>query len=115
MYFTGELGIDPAKMTRINPVKPTKAFARMLFHLSAGGFSEKEEEETFTAVSILQQLNMALRSVGITNIVRLAKDDFDFYFDEEGRDNDLKEAMERFRLETDRYEAELFDSLYLCS
>jgi len=56
---------------------------------------------------------MALRSVGITNIVRLAKDDFDFYFDEQGRDNDLKEAMERFRLETDRYEAELFDSLYL--
>ena len=33
MYFTGELGIDPAQMTRINPVKPTKAFARMLFHL----------------------------------------------------------------------------------
>jgi len=113
MYFSADIKIDPAQETVLNPVRPTHAFGRLLFHLTAGRLSAKEEQETFTAVSILQQLNRALRSVGVTNIVRLSKDEVDFYFDEEGRTDDLKEAMDRFSLETDHYESELFDALYL--
>lgn len=113
MYFTAQFSLDPSKETLVNAVKPTHAFGRMLFFLSAGLVSKKEEEETFTAVAILQQLNRALRSVGITNIVRLAKDETDFYFDEEGRQDDLQEAMEQFDRQTDRYESELFETLFL--
>jgi hypothetical protein len=113
MYFASEIKLDPSQETVLNPVRPTQAFGRLFFYLSAGHLSKKEEQETFTAVAILQQLNRALRSVGVDNIVRLSKDEVDFYFDEEGREDDLKEAMDRFGLETDRYESELFDTLYL--
>lgn len=113
MYFNGELSIDPSQLTVINRVKPTKAFGKLFYYLTAGTVSEKEEEETFTAISILQQINRALRTMGINNIVHLAKDDIDFYLDTEGREDDLKEMMEKFRLETDRFESELFENLYL--
>lgn len=113
MYFSGELSIDPSQMTIINPVKPSKAFGKLFYFLTAGALSEKEEQETFSAVAILQQINRALRTMGINNIVHLAKDEIDFYLDAEGRENDLRETMESFRLETDRFESELFEKLYL--
>lgn len=81
--------------------------------LCMGALDEKHEVETFTAVSILQQLNFALREMGIDNIVRLAKDDVDFYLDTKGRSGDLEHAMENFQLEVDHVEAQLFDSLFL--
>ncbi|MCA9735875.1 hypothetical protein KC799_27295, partial [candidate division KSB1 bacterium] len=65
------------------------------------------------AVSVLQQINMACQNLGIDDIVRLAKDDLDFYLDDKGKAHDLDEVMEKFRLETDRYESELFDRLFL--
>ena len=113
MYFNGQLAIDPSQETLVEKVRPTKVFGRMLYYLTAGGLSEREEQETFTAVAILQQLNMALRSMGVTNIVRLTKDQCDFYFDEQGLEDDLKDAMEQFHMETDYYESELFEALYL--
>ena len=113
MYFNGQLAIDPSQETLVEKVRPTKVFGRMLYYLTAGGLSDREEQETFTAVAILQQLNMALRSMGVTNIVRLAKDQYDFYFDEQGLEDDLKAIMEQFHMETDYYESELFEALYL--
>ena len=113
MYLTGQLSIDPTQMTHVEIKKPTKAFAKLLHVMTAGLASEKEELETFTAVSIMQQFNQVFRAMGVNNIVRLAKDDIDFFFDEKGEKDDLKAAMEQFRLETDRYESELFDTLYL--
>lgn len=112
MYFHGTLSIDPSAITDIQIAKPTKAFGKMLHYLTAGLASEKEERETFTAVSILQQLNRAFHSLGIGNIVRLAKDDVDLYLDTAGREDDLKEAMATL---DDRSEANqgLFDSLRL--
>ena len=113
MYFNGQLAIDPSEETLVEKVRPTKVFGRMLYYLTAGGLSDRAEQETFTAVAILQQLNMALRSMGVTNIVRLTKDQYDFYFDEQGLEDDLKDAMEQFQMETDYYESELFEALYL--
>lgn len=113
MYLTSKINIDPSHETIITKVKAQKIFKKVLDVLSAGFTSKKEEQETFTAVVILQQLNRAFRSMGINNIVRLAKDDIDFYYDEQGIKDDLKEAMERFELKVSEFESELFKKLFL--
>ena len=113
MYFSGKLSIDPSKVTNIDVIKPTKAFGRLLHFVTMGRTSPKEEQETFTAVSILQQVNRGFREVGITNVVRLAKDDVDFYFDDAGKDDDLRETLDAFNLDGDALEVELFQSLIL--
>jgi len=77
--------VAPWKITEIEKVQPTKAFKRMLFFMTAGGVGDQQEVETFTAISILQQIFKGLTSVGINNIVRLAKDDMDYYIDNEGK------------------------------
>ena len=113
MYFDGTLTIDPAQLTNIEIKKPENTFGHLLQVLTGGLASKKEEIETFTAVAILQQVNLACQNLGINNIVRLAKDDLDFFLDTEGRDDDLNEVLEKFRLQTDRYESELFDKIFL--
>ncbi|MBL4686457.1 MAG: hypothetical protein JKY37_17815 [Nannocystaceae bacterium] len=96
MYFTGDLSVDPAAMTKFKRVKPTKAFGKLFYYLTIGAAGTKKEVETFTAVSVLQSLNVAMRDVGVDNIVRLARDAEDIYLDTEGRKGDLREAMEAF-------------------
>lgn len=94
MYFASEISFDPTAATRLDRVKPTKAFARLFYYMTAGLAREEVEVETFTAVSILQQINVALRSAEVTNIVRLACDGDDFYHDREGRPDDLAVALQ---------------------
>ena len=113
MYLQGTLSIDPSQLTRVVPERPTKAFKRMLYMLTAGAVNDKREHETFCAVALLQNLNRAFRSLGITNVVRLSKDEVDFYLDEEGREDDMKEALEQFSLEVDRIESTAFQTLTL--
>ncbi len=113
MFYSTSLSVDPSQVTNIRAIPPTKVFKKLLFLLSSGGISEKEEIETLTAISILQQINRACRSIGISNLVRLSKDDVDFYFDEDGRNDDLKEVMDKFEFETDLIESEAFRTLEL--
>jgi len=113
MFFTGRIEIDPAQMTVIKKVKPSKVFAKFLDALTFGKTSDKQEHETFTVVSILQQLNMALRSLKMKNVIRLAVDDYDFYYDEEGVDDDMHQAMLQMETKIDPIESERFDSIYL--
>lgn len=113
MYFSGKLTIKPAQETIVHVVKPTHMFGKVFHFLTAGMNSEKEEHQTFTALSILQQLNIIFRRCGITNIVRLAKDDFNFYLDAFGVDDDLQEAMDQFELRVDKIESDVFQSLFL--
>ncbi len=113
MYFRGELAIDPSKITTIRNVKPVKIFKKLMNALTLGITSEKEEQETFTAVAILQQLNGSLRAAGINNIIRLAVDDQDLYFDTKGRENDLDDAMVQMEVKLDPIESEGFNGIYL--
>lgn len=113
MFLSASLSVDPSQLTKIQAIAPTKMFKKLLFILSSGNISEKEEVETLTALSILQQLNVALRSMGITNIVRLSKDEIDFYLDEEGKKDDLKETLEKFSYDVDEIESEVFKTLDL--
>lgn len=113
MYFNGQLELDPTEITIIKNVKPTKVFRKLLDTLTLGMTSEKAEHETFTAVSILQQINMSLRSEGITNVIRLAIDDYDFYLDEKGVEDDLQDAMLLLEVKIDPVESENFKAIYM--
>lgn len=113
MYFSSKLTVDPSQVTEIQVVKPTGAFALIIHTLTAGRTSEKEEIETFSALAILQQFQRVMESMGVNNVVRLAKDDFDFYIDTEGKKDDLEEAMMEFSLRVDSIESEVFETLYM--
>ena len=111
MYFNGNISIDPAQLTKIEKVKPQKAFKRILYFLTAGTISDKEEHETFSAVSILQQVYTVFSSLQINNLVRLSHDDIDFYLDAEGKKDDLKEALDLYDLKTNDAMSENFKQL----
>ncbi len=113
MYLQGTLAIDPSQLTQVVRKKPTKAFKKLLYLLTAGVISDKMEHETFCAISILQQLNTAFRSLGLTNIVHLAKDEITFYLDEHGLEDDLRTALDHFKLEVDAVESRAFQTLKL--
>lgn len=113
MLLTSKISLQPKQEVVIERKAPTKMFAKLLHALTSGLSSPQEKHQTFTAISILQELNIALRQANIVNIVRLAKDGNDFYFDAHGKDNDLAEAMKDFKLNTDNFEASLFNDLYL--
>ena len=113
MLFTSKISLQPKVEVLIERKAPTKVFAKLFHAMTSGLLSPKEKHQTFTAISMLQELNIALRQANINNIVRLAKDGNDFYYDSEGRDNDLADAMRDFKLGTDRFEASLFNDIYL--
>ncbi|MGB0525637.1 MAG: hypothetical protein ACPGJS_21850 [Flammeovirgaceae bacterium] len=113
MYFEGTLTIDPSQLTHIEAVKPTQAFKRVFYYLTFGGVTEKLERETFTAVAILQQLNTVMARCGVNNIIRLSHDGIDFYLDQEGKTDDLKEALELYGIEVDPAMSQHFDQLLM--
>ncbi|KAA3615692.1 MAG: hypothetical protein D8M58_15980 [Calditrichaeota bacterium] len=113
MILSGTMTIDPSQLTNIEAKKPTKVFGKLLYKLTLGTLSEKEEVESFTAISILQEINRVFVSMGINNIVRISKDGIDFYLDTEGKKDDLKEAMDNFSLDMNNIESELFNQLIL--
>ncbi len=113
MYLSGQIAVDPSQVTSIVKTKPTKGFAKMAHFLTGGLVSKKEEQETFTAVAILQNINMVLRAVGGNNIVKLAKDDVTFYEDTEGKEDDLQDALNAFLESHERGNNTLFNTLSL--
>ena len=113
MYFESKISIDPSQLTEIHRIKPTKGFARLAHLLTAGVVKSQEERETFCAISILQQINIVMRSAGINNIVRLAKDDTVIYEDTAGRENDLKHAIDEFSKHVSTEDRKFFNSLNL--
>jgi hypothetical protein len=113
MYFNGRIDVDPSQLTLIKRVKPTKVFEKLLDALSFGQKSDKQEHETFTALSILQQLSVGLRTMDVKNIIRLAIDDYDFYADSEGVEDDLSQAMFELKAKIDPIESEVFKTIYL--
>ena len=113
MFFNARLEIDPTQMTLIKKVKPAQLFSKFMHFLSLGQLSEKQEHETFTAIAILQQLNMGLRSVKVKNIIRLAVDDYDFYKDDKGMEDDLEQAMFEFKAKVDPLESELYQKIFM--
>lgn len=98
MYFNARLSIDPSQLTKIEREEPNETFKKILHFITGGASSKKVERETFAAVSILQQLHRFFWEMEINNIIRLSHDDIDIYLDEQGRKDDLKEALDNYEL-----------------
>ncbi|PWJ39125.1 hypothetical protein [Sediminitomix flava] len=113
MIFSANITVDPSQLTQIHKVEPTGLFKKVLFNLTKGLVADQEEHETFTAVSILQQLNGTFSNLGIDNIVRLSHDDIDFYLDTEGKKGDLQEAFDSYDLKIDESMSTVFNRLNL--
>jgi hypothetical protein len=113
MYLIGTLEIDPSQSTKIKPIKKQGFLANFLNAVSFGQLSPKQELETFNATSILQQIYDGFASIGINNVVRLSMDNYDFYLDESGQENDLEQALFAFTSRVDPIESELFEKIYL--
>lgn len=113
MYFEGKIMINPEGVSQIEKIKPTKVFNKMLYFLTMGGVSKKQEIETFTALSVLQQINMVLIKNNIDNILRLSHDEFDFYLDNEGKQHDLKDAIDQYDIELNEAMSIHFNKLVL--
>ena len=113
MYFSARLSVDPSQLTKIERVEPEGVFGKVFHFLTAGATSQKVEKETFAAVSILQQLHRLFWDMEINNIIRLSHDDIDIYLDEEGRKDDLKEALDRYELTINDAMSHHFNTLNL--
>lgn len=75
--------VDPSCLTHVRR-KPTKGFRRFAELITANLLSKREEHEAFTALSIIQELNTTLRSIGVTDVVKFSKDDQVLYDDSSG-------------------------------
>lgn len=113
MFLSGTLSIDPSQLTLIRKARPQNLFKKWVYLLTVGLISDEQEHETFTAISILQQLNLCLNEMGINNIIRLAKDDFDIYHDKAGRSDDIQAAMNAFLVKFGQAGESLFETLLM--
>ncbi len=112
MYLSATMTIDPSHLTQLRR-KPTKGFRRFAELMTGNLLSKREEHETFTALSIMQEINNVLRSVGVTDVVKFTKDDQVLYEDQASTNSDdMPVAMETLsRQRTPRGES--FSSLSL--
>jgi len=113
MYFSGRLSIDPSQLTKIERVEPDEIFKKFLHYITSGATSKKIERETFTAVSVLQKLNRLFWELDINNIIRLSHDNIDIYYDKEGKEDDLKEAIDNYELTINDAMSHYFETLHL--
>lgn len=94
MYLSATMTIDPSNLTQLRR-KPTKGFRRFAELMTGNLLSKREEHETFTALSIMQEINIGLRSVGVTDVVKFTKDDQVLYEDQASTNSDdMPVAME---------------------
>lgn len=112
MYFTNKIELSPDVGT--TEVKtPTGFFAKLWHAMGADSDSDADGKLALNAVAILQEINRAFRQSGVNNIIRLAKDGYDFYLDIAGKEDDIDEALEKFSLDSDALNSGLFNELYL--
>ena len=113
MYLNARLTVDPSAVTQLVKTKPTRGFGRLAGALSGGLKSSQQEQETFSALTIIQQLFMVLRSLGINDIVRISKDQEVLFDDVTGKPDDLKPALEQTIKKLGKQRLQVFESLTL--
>ncbi|OEK06626.1 hypothetical protein [Roseivirga misakiensis] len=113
MYFSARISIDPSQLTKIERVEPDEMFRKFLHYVTAGATSKKVEHETFTTVSVLQQMNRLFWEIDINNIIRLSHDDIDIYYDKEGKKDDLKDALDAYELTVNDAMSHHFKTLHM--
>ena len=113
MYMSGRLAIDPQQLANIRR-KPTKGFRRFAEILTIGLIAEHEVHQTFSALSILQEVNSVLRSLGITDVVRFTKDDVVVYEDPDSNDtDDMRLVLDRVERDSRAFSSTIFNTMSL--
>jgi len=113
MYMSGTLAIDPNLLATTRR-KPTKGFRRFAEILTAGLTAEREVHQTFSALSILQEINGVLRSLGITDVVRFTKDNAVIYEDPDSHDtNDMRLVLDRVSQDSRSRSLSIFQTMSL--
>jgi hypothetical protein len=113
MLFEAKLDLFLDSEANIAKQQPDKLFAKFFHTLTAGKLLAEEEQQTFTAIEILQDFNRLFRKNGITNVISLSKDGYRFYHDQDKTDDDISKAMQKFHQQTDSIDSELFNDLFL--
>jgi len=113
MYMSGTLAIDPNLLATTRR-KPTKGFRRFAEILTAGLTAEREVHQTFSALSILQEINSVLRSLGISDVVRFSKDNTVIYEDLESHDtDDLRLVLDHVSQDSRSRSSSIFQTMSL--
>lgn len=110
MFFSSKIEIDPTQMTQVSYSGKKSLIGQALQMLKGGS---KEELETFTAISILEQIYEGLVALDLKNVVRLAVDDFDYFFDKDSVEDDLLQAVNTVRYNIDPLISKHFDNIFL--
>lgn len=113
MYFWANVEIDPSEITVIKRVDNNELLGKLLKILTLGIASDKVEQETFTVISILQEIQMGLMRMGVNNVIRLAVDDYDYFFDDDATEDDLHHAMFNLESEIEPMESQRFNKIEL--
>lgn len=113
MFLTANLEIDPSQITKIKRINNYNVLFKLYDMLTANFKNQSFEQETFTVVSILNQIQMGLMRMGVTNVVKINVDNFDYFYDGEGREDDLFEAFHSIEKSIEPIESQLFNKIEL--
>ena len=113
MIFESKIDLHLQRDSELARKKPTKIFAKFLYALTSGNYGELKEQQLFTAVAIMQELNKVMINKGITNLQLLEVDDVVYYEDLDNKDNDLAEGMMNISMKRDHITAPEFQHMAL--
>lgn len=113
MFLTADLRIDPSQITVIKRISNANMLYRLYDILTVNTASQKVEQETFTAISILNQIQMGLVKLGVDNVVRINVDNYDYFYDTEAKKHDLYEAFLEIEKKLHPLESQRFNLLEL--
>jgi hypothetical protein len=113
MFLTADLQIDPSQITVIKRINNDNMLFKLYDILTANVENKSIEQETFTVISILNQIQMGLMRMNVDNVVRINVDNFDYFYDTEGVEHDLFEAFISLEKKIDPMESQRFNLLEL--
>ena len=113
MFLSADLHIDPSQITVIKRINSANMLYRLYDILTADIAGKTIEQETFTAISILNQIQMGLVKLNVDNVVRINVDNYDYFFDTEGVQHDLYEAFLTLEKQIHPMESQRFNILEL--
>jgi hypothetical protein len=111
MYFSSKIEIDPTQITLIKAINQASVFQTLFSSLIDE--NKKYEQETFSAITILDQIHDGLEELKINNTIRLAVDNINYFIDLNSEDDDLFKAIATVRNNVDPYGSKYFENIFL--
>lgn len=115
MYFNANIEIDPKYAEKSVSFENSGLMNKILRLVGAGSGKNMVAKESYTALSVLQNIYNGLSDSGVSNLIWLTVDEMDYYIDELGEDDDLKKGVEIVKETIDPVTSEYFDHIHLVS